>query len=194
MAIDRRIRRTRAMLHEAFMSLLAKKTYDAITVKDICEAADVGKSTFYAHYTGKDDLKRSGLEAMRKALRDRHRQAMASAEGGRDPRSLAFSLMMFEHANERIGHYRALIGSRGGAIALGMVRDVVSELVRDELAASAADGAEDGAPRELVVQYAVGAYMAMLTWWLDRGAKLAPQRMDAIFRRLATEGIVPRHG
>ena len=45
--------------------------------------------------------------------------------------------------------------------------------------------------RDFVVQYVVGAYMAVLTWWLDGGAKLATQKMDAMFRSLATEGIMP---
>jgi len=49
----------------------------------------------------------------------------------------------------------------------------------------------DIVPREIVVQYVVGAYMAVLTWWLDDGAKLPPKRIDAMFRRLATEGITP---
>lgn len=49
----------------------------------------------------------------------------------------------------------------------------------------------DVIPRELVIQYIVGAYMAVLSWWLDGGAKLPPQRMSAMFRRLATEGILP---
>jgi hypothetical protein len=34
--------------------------------------------------------------------------------------------------------------------------------------------------------------MAVLTWWLDRGARLPPERIDAMFRRLATEGVLPR--
>jgi hypothetical protein len=46
-----------------------------------------------------------------------------------------------------------------------------------------------GIPREFVVQYVVGAFMAVMTWWLDAGAKLSPQRIDAMFRRLAIEGI-----
>ena len=45
-------------------------------------------------------------------------------------------------------------------------------------------------PRDFVVQYVVGAYMAVLTWWLDGGAKLPPQKIDGMFRRLATEGIM----
>jgi hypothetical protein len=31
--------------------------------------------------------------------------------------------------------------------------------------------------------------MSLLTWWLDGGAKLAPDRVDAIFRALATKGL-----
>ena len=46
-----------------------------------------------------------------------------------------------------------------------------------------------GTPRELAVQYIVGAFMAVLTWWLDGGAKLPPQRINAVFQRLATDGI-----
>jgi len=62
--------------------------------------------------------------------------------------------------------------------------------VRDELAATADKNSADDIPRELVVQYVVGAYMAVMTWWLDGGAKLPPQRLDTMFRRLATQGIL----
>ena len=51
---------------------------EAITIKDICDVADVGRSTFYAHYTGKDDLKRSGLEQLRRQLMERQKQALAA--------------------------------------------------------------------------------------------------------------------
>jgi AcrR family transcriptional regulator len=167
---DRRSARTRSMLQQALMSLILRKRYEAITVDDICKAANVGRSTFYAHYRSKDHLKRSGLEPLRRRLLVRDR-------------SLGFSLGMFEHARDHLDHYRALVGGRGGAVALGSIRQILSDLVRDELAATV--------DREVVVQYVVGAYMAVLTWWLDGGAKLPPQRIDAMFRRLAIEGIMP---
>ncbi|WP_375162748.1 TetR-like C-terminal domain-containing protein [Mesorhizobium sp. Mes31] len=97
---------------------------------------------------------------------------------------------MFEHARDHLELYRALAGGRGGAISLGGIRQILSDLVRGELAASA--GAEEAAPREFVVQYVVGAYMAVLTWWLDRGAKPPPMQVDAMFRRLAIDGILPQ--
>ena len=159
----------------------------SITIDDICASANVGRSTFYAHYTSKDDLKRSGLEQLRRMLVDRQKEALAPGGGGRG--HFGFSLSLLEHARDHLHHYRALVGSRGGAVALGTVRQIVSDLVRNELAATSDGQSTDRIPRDLVIQYLVGAYMAVLTWWLDRGAKLTPQEVDAAFRRLATEGV-----
>jgi AcrR family transcriptional regulator len=189
-AIDRRITRTRGMLQHALTSLILKKGYEAITIQDICDAANVGRSTFYAHYTSKDDLKRTGFERLRKELVDRQREAR-SAPGDIKDRTLGFSLTMFEHARDHIDLYRALVGGRGGAVSLGEIRQILSDLVRNELAATGGKNSADIVPRELVVQYVVGAFMAVMTWWLDGGAKLPPKRVDAMFRRLATEGISP---
>jgi AcrR family transcriptional regulator len=186
--VDRRVPRTRGMLQHALTSLILKKGYEAITIQDICDEANVGRSTFYAHYTSKDDLKRSGFEHLRKELADRQREAQA-APGDISDRSLGFSLTMFEHARDHINLYRALVGGRGGTVSLGQIRQILSDLVRNELAATAGKNSADIVPRELIVQYVVGAFMAVLTWWLDGGAKLLPKHIDAMFRRLATEGI-----
>jgi len=187
-AIDRRIARTRGVLQRALTSLILKKGYEAITIQDICDEANVGRSTFYAHYTSKDDLKRKGFDHLRKELVDRQRDAQA-VPGDIGERSLGFSLTMFEHARDHIDLYRALVGGRGGTVSLGQIRQILSDLVRNEFAATTDKNSADIVPRELVVQYVVGAFMAVMTWWLDGGAKLPPKRIDAIFRRLATEGI-----
>jgi len=187
-SIDRRVARTRAMLQRAHISLILEKGYEAITVEDICQAANVGRSTFYAHYSNKEDLKRSGLEQLRRLLSEHQTDVLRASENGK-PRSLAFSLPMFEHARDHIDLYRALVGNRGGAVALGAIRQILSERVAAELAGAGAGKAEDAVPRQFIVEYVVGAYMAVMTWWLDGGARLSPQRMDAMFRRLAPEGV-----
>jgi AcrR family transcriptional regulator len=189
--IDRRIPRTRAMLQHALISLILKKDYEAISIQDICDAANVGRSTFYAHYTSKDDLKRSGLEQHLRGLLTNRQRAARATSGDISDRHLSFSLTLFEHARDHQDLYRALASGRGGVVALGTIRQIISEVVSDELAAVACKNSTDAIPRELVVQYVAGAYMAVLTWWLDRGAKLPPERIDAMFRRLATKGIMP---
>ena len=182
-AVDRRIERTRTGLQHALVALIMRKGYDAITVEDICEEANVGRSTFYLHYASKDALKRSGLEHLRTELLERQKIARSEANG-----FLGFSLALFEHASSHIDLYRALVGSRGGGVSLAGIREILSDLVHADLAMVSGGNAQ-AVPLELVVQYIVGAYMAVLTWWLDRGAKPSPQRMDAMFRHLATNGI-----
>jgi AcrR family transcriptional regulator len=165
---------------------MLEKGYDGVTVEDICEAADVGRSTFYAHYANKEELHRDGLETLRRQLaehssgvRDRH---------GDGAGALAFSLPMFAHAREHLDLYRALAGGRGGVIALESVRQMLSELVRAGLP-PAGEGGSDAAQREFAVRFLVGAYMAVLTGWLDDGAAASPQDMDALFRSFASRGL-----
>src|SRR6266581_3068429 len=145
--IDRRVARTRTMLQKAHLSLILEKGYEATTVEDICEAANVGRSTFYAHYTSKDDLMRSGLENLRRVLVDRQRDALATP-GDIRHRSLGFSLTLFEHARDHIDLHRGLVG--GGAVALGIIRQMLSDLVRDELEATVDKKSANAIPRELV--------------------------------------------
>jgi AcrR family transcriptional regulator len=190
--VDRRVARTRAMLQHALISLIIKRGYDPITVEDICEAANVGRSTFYAHFSGKDDLKRSGLDDLRRQLMARHEE-IAPKPGDASEGGFGFSLRLLEHAREHKDLYRALIGGRGGAISLDAIRKMLADLVRGELAARPGKGSTDPVPRELVVQYLVGAYLSVLTWWLDGGTKLPAEKIDAMFRRLAAEGIAHTH-
>lgn len=152
-SIDRRVTRTRGVLHQALLSLILEKGYDAISVDDICQRANVGRSTFYGHFTGKDDLKRSGLDEHFRALLVEGRKNAISTEGA-SARRLAFSLSLFEHARDHLDLYRTLASGRGGAVSLGAIRQVVTELVCDEI--SGAGGQPEDAPREIVVTYVVG--------------------------------------
>ncbi|OWK24017.1 hypothetical protein AJ87_27030 [Rhizobium yanglingense] len=52
--IDRRVGRTKTALHRALISLILERGYDSITVEEICQTANVGRSTFYLHYTSKE--------------------------------------------------------------------------------------------------------------------------------------------
>ena len=58
---DRRTERTRAALMSAFVTLLLSEGYDAVTVERVADAANVGRSTFYMHHTGKEDILRRSL-------------------------------------------------------------------------------------------------------------------------------------
>lgn len=184
--MDRRVLRTRMALKHALLTLIMRKGYDAITVEDICAEANIGRSTFYLHFASKDALKLSGLEHLREQLAARQQETLASAAKGD---GLGFGLALFEHAREHVDLYRALIGGRGEGTALDGIRRILADLVRAELEATADGGSSEAIAREIAVQYAVGAYMSVLTWWLERGAEPSPERINEMVRPLTARGI-----
>jgi AcrR family transcriptional regulator len=64
LAPDRRVRRTRKLLHDAFIALIIEKCYEKTTIQDILDRADVGRPTFYVHYRDKESLLTANFDAM----------------------------------------------------------------------------------------------------------------------------------
>jgi AcrR family transcriptional regulator len=186
--MDSRGPHTRAALQRAFKSLLRTRPYESIAVEEICRLANVGRSTFYTHFRSKDDLKRSGVEALRRQLLERQKNAAQSNHNERHP-ALTFTSDLFSHARDHVDHYRALVGGRGGTVVLQTLKQTVTDLARAELSASSGSKSPDAIEREAAVQYVVGAFMALLTWWLDRGATIPTERIDAMFQRFMREGV-----
>jgi AcrR family transcriptional regulator len=54
--LDRRVKYTKKVLKESLVEILEKKNIDKITIKEICEKADINRSTFYTHYYDQYDL------------------------------------------------------------------------------------------------------------------------------------------
>ncbi|RWA64530.1 TetR/AcrR family transcriptional regulator [Mesorhizobium sp.] len=188
--IDRRAARTRRALHQALLTLMLRKGYETLSVQDIIDEADVGRSTFYAHYTGKEDLLRSGFQMLRQELKEAQSAAPATAGASHDD-PLGFSTAMFEHAARYADHYRTMIGGRGGAVTDNEIRLILSEMVRQELSSTLRD---DAIPRDFVVQFIVGAFLTALNWWFERKPGLLPSEVDAMFRSLVLDGLSPLIG
>jgi AcrR family transcriptional regulator len=180
--IDRRVARTRRTLHEALIRLILRRGYDALTVQEIIDEADVGRATFYAHYRGKDDLLRGGFERLRGELKAARLEARRSKKG----RPLPISLAMFEHACAYRDVYRAMLGGQGSIIAINEIRRVLAEMVKEDLSEV---GDDIAVPRELMLQFVVDTFLTALRWCLERRPKLAPSQINDMFRHLVTRGI-----
>jgi AcrR family transcriptional regulator len=181
---DRRSLRTRQLLSTALVDLMLHKRYDAITVQDIIERANVGRSTFYAHYLDKDDLLISGFTGAIDALSDHMRQ-QKPGELGRSP-SLA---LFFEHVQEHRHLYKALV--RGGGIDLLYKKghERLRQNIEQHLAELVPPGQTPAVPLPLVADYLAGATLHLLKWWLEHETPYTPAQMDALFHQLVLPGV-----
>lgn len=185
--LDRRVRRTRQQLREALLSLMRERGYEVLTVQDILDRADVGRSTFYAHFDGKDDLLVSGLEELRSALEERQQQARRNAPAGEE--AFAFSRELFAHAEEHRDLFRGMVGKHSGAVVQGYVRRMLVDLVREDVRAMARRGAARELPVEAGAQFLGGGLFGLLMWWVGGTGRPSVDQVTAIFRGMAVAAL-----
>ena len=179
---DRRIQKTRALLHEALGSLIREKPYDEIAVKEILDRANVGRSTFYMHFRDKDELLASGIYDMLQGL---HHSELPMT-GKKHERLIRFSLPVFEHIQRHRQLGAAGMGARGRAILHERLQHVLSELIADDLE-KVRQGRRKSAgqlPSELIVPYVASTFVLVLNWWVESDSSLSPTAINGLFRAL----------
>jgi len=186
-AEDRRVQRTHTLLREALLDLIAEKGYAAITVQDIVDRANVGRSTFYAHFLDKRELLLSGVNGLLTFLAQQGTTAAPSDEAR--TRLLEFSLPLFQHVQRNVRFCRALISTQSGTIVEPRILELLADLVRAELAAHLQRGTAPTIPLDVVVQYTVSALLGLLTWWMDQQLPCSAEEIDRRFRALTIPGI-----
>jgi len=186
-AEDRRIQRTRALLLSALLDLIVERGYEEVTVQDIVDRANVGRSTFYKHFLDKRELLLSGVDGLQGLLTQQRVVQDSSAVVGQ-PR-LGFSLPLFQHVQGNFRFCRALLGPRSGAIVEPHVQRILADLVREELSACMPGDAELAVPLDVVVQYTVSAFLGLLRWWMEQPALCAAEEIDRQFRALTIPAI-----
>lgn len=178
--VDRRVSRTVHTLRSALFELIQEKHYDTITVQDIIDRANVGRSTFYTHFRDKEDLligdwkKFLDLLAVHIDLRAPNGR-IAPVEG----------LMM--HLKDYHAFYRALVksGKTERLFALG-----IEHLAgRIEAKILGAKNVDLSVPASVCSHYLALQIFGMLRWWLDNNMQQTPAEMDRIFRELVAPGI-----
>jgi AcrR family transcriptional regulator len=181
---DRRSLRSRQLLHTALIELMLEQRYDDITVQDIIDRANIGRSTFYAHYLDKEDLLVSGFNEVLDALREHMEQSMGSDLHAQP--SLAF---FFRHVQTHHQLYKALV--RGGGIELLYKKghERLRQNIEQHLIVLVPPGQALAAPLPLVADYMAGAILNLLKWWLDNGMPYPPEQIDAIFQQLVLPGV-----
>jgi len=192
-AQDRRVKRTRQLLEDALLALIKVKEFDAISVQEIIDRANVGRATFYAHYDNKEDLLESGFDGLLVTLQERQRDA-ACCGGRPEERLFAFSRYLLAHADEHREIFPAMVSQRGGALIQHLLRRLLVKIVRGDVKAMDSYGNKNGPPAEATIEFIAGGLFGLMMWWMSGKKRLSVEEMDRIFRNFAISAVTAAGG
>ena len=185
---DRRVRRTRKLLRDAFMALLSEKEYEAITVQDIIEKADVARSTFYAHYLDKKDLL-LGNKGIFSGDIDHDWRTQFVIEAEATSESILPTYVLFFHVQAQRHIFKVLIGDSSIDLATQQLYKILRENVQRRLEPHLHDNQTMSMPASMLLDYLASALLALMKWWLENDAADSPEEMDALFQKLVMPGV-----
>ncbi len=175
---DRRSKRTRQSLGDALIELMLEKHFEEITVQDILDRANVGRSTFYAHYTDKESLLISQIEQV---IRDM--EAYATEADSTHP-GLLPSLELFRHVKEQRRFMQAFVWGRGAELLTNDFQGKMTTLIAQKLRALTPAAYEPSVPLPVVAKFVASTFLLLLRWWFDEDMQHTPEQVNDMFQRL----------
>jgi len=185
---DARVRRTRDALGDALVALMQEKPFDTITVQDVLDRAHVSRSTFYSHYSDKDDLLMSDADDFFERI------SMALSEHG-DKSERVFPVQeFFTHIAEVQPFYKALVKSGQFQENMELARGHFARGIERRLSELPRGQSIPANERSAIAFTHAGAVLSLLSWWLDRGMHESPVQMDELFHRVVWNGVGAQKG
>jgi AcrR family transcriptional regulator len=191
--IDRRILRTRRSLRQAFYALILEKGYDSVSVGEITERADLGRTTFYLHYRDKEDLLMESVRDLVNGLIAQLDQASteywARPEAGRLIPEVPLTAITyaFQHVAQNAILYRIILRGEGTSSASQRVRDILINSVTEFIeGVRARQGLEYNPelPLDVFLNGLAGAWLGLVSWWLEEERPYSPEQMAVMYEKM----------
>ncbi|MBV8210035.1 MAG: TetR/AcrR family transcriptional regulator [Burkholderiaceae bacterium] len=167
---DARSLRTRDAVGSALISLMLGRAYDEVSIQDICDRADIGRSTFYAHFRDKDDIF------------IRHTVAFARALGRElcwdTDRCYSFPVrQLLEHVREMRGLFDSLSKACRSEFIMTVIQNNFAEVFEERVGELRA-GAAGSIPAAILAQHLASTLMTLLRWWMTHHEPLDSLEME----------------
>jgi AcrR family transcriptional regulator len=170
-ALDRRIRRTQHLLAEALIVLTLEKGYEAVTIRDITERADIGYATFFRHYHDKDELLKDVLDVVLNELIELLCAPLPAA----DPTTTG--VLLFRYVQEHEAVVRVLLKSHS-------LRQSSIDAATQSAMSNINPQPESIIPPEIAAHHIVASTVTLIEWWLDHQMPYPAERMGMIYAEL----------
>ncbi len=188
---SRQVQRTRQNLEEACIVLILEKGYEAVTIQDILDRANVGRSTFYSHYPDKEALLMSRFEALQQAFEEHARIVLEHESFDMvDSHTITnLPMMMLKYVEHEHRLFKALLGKHGGSSHLNYQREYLLKYAR-VIFKRVAKAPLTAYELEAVSQSTVSVFLSLLVWWIDDDMPCSTEELFRLVMRLIEPGLV----
>ena len=179
--MDRRQRKTREAIFDAFSELLTHRSYSQITVQEIIDGADVGRTTFYAHFPTKDELLWEMCREMFNHVFSEAPEAELTHDFSKttdDPKAMITHVLyhLREHGKKMI----VLLTCESGELFQRHFNQFFCELVITHILSR--EGRRSiSLPEDFLVYHISGSFVNLVRWWLEQGMKQPPEEIAEYF-------------
>jgi AcrR family transcriptional regulator len=175
-----RRQRTRRQLQDAMLALVLEKGFDSIVIQEITDRADVGRGTFYFHFSSKEDVLWSIVEDR---IHLTERELAAGFDGTMPPQAEYYGyLNMFRHVEQNRDIYKLLVSSKGSQEIANRARQYLVKETEHDIETFGVYR-DIGQPPEITAQIVVGLLYTLIFWWLETPNEYSVQEMAAILYR-----------
>ena len=178
--MDRRQKKTRAAIFKAFSELLETKSYDRISVQDIADRADIGRTTFYAHFETKDVLLNALCgELFGHIIHDTLDRGHTHGLYPDQEREVSVFFHILAHLKENDRNILRLLSGESNELFLRYFKTGMEAVVEQQIPR---ERQRQDLPREFVVNHIAGSFIELVYWWIEGGLKYSPKELDGYFR------------
>jgi AcrR family transcriptional regulator len=179
--MDRRQQKTRDAIFEAFSTLLSSKSYTKITVQDIIDEANIGRSTFYTHFETKDDLLKEMCTDLfehifSRSLNTESTHDFSLADG--NPNSMITHILY--HLRDNKKNIIGILTCESSELFLRFFKQYLNEFIIQHLLKNAKRKNEN-IPEDFLVNHITGSFVEMVQWWIKNNMKQSPEKLEKYF-------------
>lgn len=187
---NRRVTRTRQLIRQAMLALMMERGYEKVTVQDILDRANIGRSTFYAHYRDKEDLLLRGIAEISYGdeVEARVRQHLQDLQQQGVTHTLS-TTPMFTHVKHNRQLHEVMFRKNKENPILEKGTALLYANTQAQLEHLQKPGHAPAVPLAALTHFLTGGLMALIQWWVDSGADYTPQQMDELFQQIAMPGV-----
>ncbi len=187
--MDRRQQKTRQAIIDAFVSLLDKSHYEKVSVKDIIEAANVGRSTFYSHFETKDELARQICYDLFEHIFSHVIPSCSTHDFSAVPQNAETRIAhILYHLRDKRAYYLGIINYDEGTMFLRFFRDYMLQKISIKMTGPYQEFIQR-VPEDFLVNSLTSSFVGMIRWWLKNNMQPGPEVVANYYMALINPAI-----